>query len=111
MLAPAFFKYGGTVADHHRVVGPLIVSIGLVAVWEICREMRWWNFVLGVWLCLSLLIWDHTTEAVVATLVVGVGALVTSLFKGKKKSPTGGTWADLFRDDIPESQLKDLREG
>ena len=32
--------------------------------WEVCREMRWWNFALGLWLLVSLLpAWRRMRQA------------------------------------------------
>lgn len=104
MLAPYVLHYGGVTADHHYIVGPLIVSFGLSAIWEVCREMRWWNFALGLWLLVSLLVWEHSATVGWSVGLSGVGCMLASLHRGQKKDKLGGTWFDLFRDGIPPEQ-------
>src|SRR5688500_7976224 len=41
MTAPAVLDYGGAARTTDRIVGPLVASIAVIAVWEVLRPARW----------------------------------------------------------------------
>jgi hypothetical protein len=47
MFAPAVLGFSTLAVSAHRVVGPLAVSFGLIAAWEVTRGLRWLNLVSG----------------------------------------------------------------
>ena len=71
MAAPAVLGYGGTLADAHRIIGPIAAAFALMAVWGHMRPLRWTNVLFGA-------------VVVVAPFVVGVGtvALANSVVVG-----------------------------
>ncbi len=74
IAAPAVLGYGGAARTNDRIVGPLIASVALIAVWEVTRPVRWANIPLGLWLILAP--WLVGFHGVARPASVVVGALV-----------------------------------
>jgi uncharacterized membrane protein len=50
MASPDVFGYEGAGRASHHIVGPLVASAGLMALWEFMRPVRWVNAAFGLWL-------------------------------------------------------------
>ena len=99
MAAPDVLAYGlrAAASNNDHIVGPLIVTIGLVAATEATRNVRWANIPLGAWLLLApwVLGYDNN-QALLNDMGVGVAVLLLSLVEGKRKHRFGGGWRSLL---------------
>src|SRR5574339_482905 len=78
MAAPAALGYAGPAAVNDRLVGPLVASFALVAIWQTTNALRWTNLALGLWLMLSPFVigaWSgepYTFEATLSSSLAGL---------------------------------------
>lgn len=107
MAAPAVLKYGNPAQANDRIIGPVVATFAIIAIWEITRGLRWMNFLLGLWLVAApfLMGYDNATprwnDVAAGAVIVGL-----SLVKGKITQKFGGGWRSLFcscltRDERP----------
>lgn len=100
MAAPGVGGFGKTIADNDQIVGPIIATFAITAIFENTRPVRKFNIPLGVWLLLAP--WLLSYENQLATINdMAVGALVIgfSFIKGKIKHQYGGGWPSLWRGE------------
>ncbi len=106
MAAPDVLDYGGAALMNDRIIGPILVTMAVCAIWEVLRALRWVNALCGAWLLAApwLLGVEHDA-ARINSMVCGVLAFALSLSKGKQKRPYGGGWRALFdRNQLQESK-------
>ena len=100
MVSPELTVFERSAAINHFIAGPLAVTIGVIAIWEVNRAARYLNTVLGIWLVLSPLLLSYTIAANSwNSIVSGTLIIIFSLVKGKTKYAYGGGWAVLFNAD------------
>lgn len=98
MGAPGVFGYSGTAADLDHIVGPLAVSVGIMAASQILRGLRWSNVPLGLVLLGSLAATPRPAGGSVAVGVAGVVLVTTAIVRGRIDVEFGGGWSALLRD-------------
>lgn len=96
MAAPAVLGYAAPASTNDRVVGPIVASFAIIAVWEATRPLRRANTVLGGWLLVCPWILGYPALPAVHSLVVGVLVLAFSLVRGEVKARFGGGWSALW---------------
>jgi hypothetical protein len=79
-----------------RVVGPLVVLIGLTAAHEIMRPWRWLNVLLGLWTLIAPWALGYPWAGILNATAVGVLLIVFGLIRGRIRASYGGGWAALF---------------
>lgn len=100
MAAPAIFRYTGAAEINHRIVGPLVVSFGVIAIWEVTRSARFVNTLLGPWLILSAFILPQPLAAALSAGMCGLIISALSLIQGEQHPEHfGGGWVALWRND------------
>lgn len=97
MVCPAIFKFDKIAADNNHITGPLVITFAIVAIWEINRNVRWFNAVAGLWLILSPFVLNFTSAGRAIDIVAGLAVIGLSLFKGTIKNNYGGGWRSLFQ--------------
>ena len=99
MVAPSLWSFDKATSDHHYIVGPLIITNAIIAVWEFNRGIRWLNVLIGSWLLVSPFVLG--TKGIVATIAILAAILLIffSLFKGRVQHRYGGGWSSLFQKD------------
>ncbi len=101
MTAPAALKYeGSALAVSDRVVGPLIVTFGVICIWECTRGMRWLNTALGCWLIAAPWTLPATADAAISAVASGVIVAGLSLVRGRRRHSFGGGWLSLWRPQV-----------
>jgi len=96
--APAVFDYVGPARVNDTIVGPLIVTFGVIALWEVMRGLRWLNMALAVWLMAAPWVLDYQFPLPVGNdILVGLLVLVFSASGGKRTQRFGGGWSSLWR--------------
>ena len=100
VLSPAFFNAGGSIADNNYVVGPLVITFAVVALWDINDAVRRANVVPGGWLIASAFIFDSVPSAIMLfNIITGVLIIILSLIRTKTSGQYGGGWSSLFQEN------------
>jgi hypothetical protein len=98
MLSPYLLQFEKAASDNNYIVGPLVLTCAIIALWEVNRSARYINLVAGAWLVISPLILDfQTSEAILSTVISGLLIAALSFFKGSIKGNYGGGWRSLFQ--------------
>ncbi|MBC5775336.1 SPW repeat protein [Pontibacter sp. KCTC 32443] len=86
-----------TISNNAHIVGPVIASFAVIAIWEATRVVRLYNVPLALWLLLApwVLGYDQTT-AIINDMVTGVAVLGLSMVKGKIEGTYGGGWSAIW---------------
>jgi hypothetical protein len=97
MASPDVLHYDDPARTLGHIVGPLIVSVALIAVSEVTRPVRWVNVLFGVGLIAAS--WMPANEPAARWNGVVIGALVIALSvrRGPIKEQVGGGWRVLWR--------------
>ena len=97
MITPALFDFEKRTADNHYIVGPLVITFAITAIWEVNRSTRYFNLVAGLWLAASpFLLSFQQQEVIWINLITGIIIALLSLVRGKIKGQYGGGWRSLF---------------
>lgn len=107
MAAPAVLGHSTTApiaAASDRIIGPLVVSAAIAAIWPEIRPVRWVNATLGVLAIVGPVVlgpfvtWPFTAAA--NSIVTGVLIVSSARVRGPVESRFGGGWRSLWRDDV-----------
>jgi hypothetical protein len=106
MASPDVMGYNGPARTNHHIVGPLLVSFGMIALAESMRSTRWVNVGLGLWLVVApfILSYHALHSSILGTAIVGL-----SLIEGTRTEKLGGGWPRLWKGS-PDS-TRPAREG
>jgi hypothetical protein len=112
VLSPAFFDAGGTIANNNYVVGPLVITFSVVALWDINDAVRVANVVPGGWLISSAFILDSVPAGMMLfNIIAGVLIFILSLIPTKTHGQYGGGWSSLFQKDPLHLQKAKAQES
>jgi hypothetical protein len=107
MFAPAVLGYSTTspvASASDRIIGPIVMSAAIAAIWPEIRPLRWVTVVMGALAVLAPLVvgpfvsWPLT--AAVNSVVTGLAMIASGLVRGEIDSRFGGGWRSIWRDDI-----------
>ena len=101
MTSPSVLGFDGAARTNTLIIGPIALSMAVIAIWEIGRELRWVNVAIGAWLLVSPLILGYETEPLINSMVAGVLLIGFSLIRGTVSGKYGGGWKSLIRDEDP----------
>ena len=107
MFSPGLLQFEKLAANNNYIVGPLVLTFAIIALWELNRSVRFLNMMLGAWLVVSpfiLGIQSSTTTWV--TILSGALLIVFSFVKRRVKKSYGGGWHSLFEKDPVHLQPK-----
>ena len=96
MAAPAVLDYSDPAATSGHIVGPLIASIAVVALWAATRSLGRVNVVLGLWLIVAPVL-GYPLPALVNSIAVGVAVVATSILAPDAPGQFGGGWTALWK--------------
>ncbi|NKE70763.1 SDR family oxidoreductase [Nitrospiraceae bacterium HYJII51-Mn-bac16s-1-B09] len=99
--APALLGYTGAARTNDSIVGPIVASVALMAMWEVLRPLRWINFAFGLWLIAAPSIFDYEGSPLFNSLIVGALLSSFALVRGRRTKRFGGGWSSLWRHAIP----------
>jgi hypothetical protein len=101
MVAPALLNYNGALRTNDRIVGPLVATCAIIALWPVTRAVRWMNVGCGLWLLLAP--WVCAALWPLPLHSMGVGGLLIGLasVRGTLPSGFGGGWAMLWSSRAP----------
>lgn len=106
MASPAVFDYADPARANDRIIGPIVASMAIIAIWEITRPLRWVNVILGVWLLAAPWPLGHPPDARWNSLAVGALVVACSLVKGEITHRFGGGWSSLWRGMPPDGRSR-----
>ncbi|PSP69536.1 hypothetical protein BRC80_11100 [Halobacteriales archaeon QH_9_66_26] len=115
MVAPAVLGYDEPLSTVHRIIGPMVAAVGIVALWGHLHALsRWLHPPLGVLLVivpplLGVLGIRIETVALVNSLVVGPALLVLGVLGGRVTERYGGGWSSLWTGDVFRGSADDNR--
>lgn len=99
MAAPAVLGSTGAMRTNDQVVGPLVVSMAIIAISEVTRPVRWVNVALGLWLVVAPWILGAEQIVFANSTVVGLLLVGFALIRGNIRHSVGGGWAALCRSN------------
>lgn len=107
MSAPAVLGYVGSSAvaeASDRIIGPLLTSFAIAAIWPEIRPLRWANVGLGALLVVvPPVVWalrDWPLAGLLNSVAVGIVVVLTARIRGPVDAEFGGGWRSVWRDDI-----------
>lgn len=95
-VLPDLWQFGKTETDNNHIAGPLIVTFAVTALWEVNRNIRFFNVLAGAWLIIGSLVLSFQFNATLINLLTGAALIACSLIKGKIKKRYGGGWRSLW---------------
>lgn len=97
MVLPSIFETGPSLANNNFIVGPLVITMAVVAIWEVNRSVRRVNTLLGAWQLLAAFIFPAPAQwLTLLQALAGLLIVLLSFIKGRTKSNYGGGWRFLF---------------
>jgi len=89
----------GVRADNNYIVGPLIITFCVIALWDINRSVRYTNIPIGFWLAISAFVLPFSGTALWSNLMAGVLVAALSYVSAPSKKKFGGGWRSLFEKE------------
>jgi glucose dehydrogenase len=96
MFSPTLWSYDKAASDHHYILGPLVITTGIIAIWEVNRGFRWMNVLFGAWLLISPFILGSRGINAETDVFAGILLIIFSMVKGSVTQNYGGGWTSLF---------------
>lgn len=97
MAAPAVLGYGAPASANDRVVGPIVVTFAVVAMWEATRAVRRVNLLLGLWMLIAPWVLGYELVPILNSSIVGVLVMAFASVHGRTQQRYGGGWTALWR--------------
>jgi hypothetical protein len=100
MFSPALFQFEMAASNNNNIVGPLVLTFAIIAMWELNQGLRFLNIVAGLWLIVSPFILEFQSQATIwITILSGALIVAFSFVKRRMKRQYGGGWSSLFEKD------------
>ncbi|HVL89629.1 MAG TPA: vitamin K epoxide reductase [Actinomycetota bacterium] len=96
MASPAVLGYGGAAAISDRIVGPWLVTLAIVAMWESTRAVRLANLAFVPWLAVAPWVLSFPVRAAVVSLAVAGLIALTAFRTPMPRHLFGGGWRSLW---------------
>jgi hypothetical protein len=104
MIAPSIFAYEKSGAEiNERIVGPVMITCALIAIWQTSRQARWGCVAAGAWLLVAPWIFGFDAWIILNEMLVGAAAIALGLVRGKMDQRIGGGWPALLSGDTAPS--------
>lgn len=99
MVSPSVLGANSELSNSNYMVGPLIMTFSITALWDINEKARLANVVLGVWLIASIfLLGDDRGAGIIFSYLATGGSIISlSLVKRTKSDTYGGGWRSLWQ--------------
>lgn len=105
MAAPDVLGFDAPMAHSDYIAGPLLVTIGGIAIWGIGRPARWAAIPVGVWLLVAPWILSSPLTGTISSSTTGVVAILMALVRGRTTWSFGGGWSALWVEPSPYRDL------
>lgn len=106
MVAPAVLGFPKYIADNARIVGPLVASFAVIAIWECTRNVRLLNLPLAVWLFAAPVVLEYgNDEALMNDYIVAILLILLCMVPPKRDYRFGGGWPAIWREGSPHERI------
>jgi hypothetical protein len=106
MIAPDAMGYEKNIANNAHIVGPLIATFSMIAIWECTRNVRLLNLPIVVWMLAAPLFISYENDtALLHDYGVAIAVMFLCFVKPVRKYRFGGGWPAVWRDGTPHSRL------
>ena len=100
MIAPELLDVEKNISDNAHIVGPLIASFSIIAIWECTRNVRLLNLPIAVWLLAAPVVLQYQNDAALMNdYAVAIAIIFLSVVKPKRKYRFGGGWPSIWQTD------------
>ena len=103
MAAPAVLNYTGAANTAHRIAGPIVATLAVIAVSACTREVRLANVPLGLVLILAPLAFDFPLDAALNSVAGGSAVAALSCVRGRVRSRFGGGWRVVWGRSVRDT--------
>lgn len=101
MVAPAVFDYDKNIANNAHIVGPLIASFSMIAIWECTRNVRLLNLPVALWmLAAPIFIRYDNDSALMHDYGIAIVIIFLLLIKPSRSHRFAGGWLSVWRRDV-----------
>ena len=98
MISPSLLEYSSKDSNNVYVTGVIVISMAIISTTESLRNIRWVNFLAGLWLLSSIWMFGMVNRSeMLNNTLMGIVIVLFSLLKGKIKNEYGGGWGSLFK--------------
>lgn len=105
MVSPGVFNFEKDIADNAHIVGPLVASFSIIAIWECTRNVRWLVLPLAVWLFAAPLVIGYNNDtALMNDYGVAILLILLCLVNPRRDYRFGGGWPSVWRSDSPHER-------
>ncbi|MBD0293795.1 MAG: SPW repeat protein [Flavisolibacter sp.] len=102
MISPSVLGMTQSAANNNHIVGPLVITFAVIALWEINRNVIKVNILIGAWLIIAPFLIDFAaTTAIISNIVAAIAIIFLSLIKREVKQHYGGGWVSLSQPNPP----------
>lgn len=106
MASADVLGYGTPMATSDRIAGPLLVTVGGIAVWEVVRPVRLAALPIALWLLIAPWLLDATTAALISNTATGLAAGLLHLVRGEPAAVFGGGWTAIWSSPSPYEDVE-----
>lgn len=110
IIAPWALSYDPDVANKNYIIGPIVITFAITAIWEVNRSLRYANILCGLLLAASPFLFSYDGMALYNDLVTGIAILGLSLVKGSVKGRYGGGWRSLLESNPVHMQQRETEQ-
>jgi hypothetical protein len=97
-------------ADNIHIICPLIIAFAITALWELNRNIRYLNVLLGAWLIAAPFVLGFPGSLPkLSVALAGLAVALLSLLPRRVKGKYGGGWKSLFQSAPPHDE--EVAEG
>ena len=105
MITPDLLGYSKKIADNAHIVGPLIATFSIIAIWECTRNARLLNLSMAIWLLAAPVVLKYENDtALMNDYGVAILIIFLLLVKPKHKYRFGGGWPSLWHSNSAHSR-------
>lgn len=98
MVLPGIYNFDESTGAHFYIIGPLIITFSITALWDVNRSARYCNMPCALYIVASPFLFNYTSDiAKWAAIVLGIVVFVLSFSQGKTRNIYGGGWRSLFQ--------------
>jgi hypothetical protein len=101
MVSPSVLDYDGATRVNDWIVGPIVVSLSVIAASDVTRGVRWGVLPLGAWLVLASWFLGGGSTATLNALIAGLLLIGLSFVGGSISRRYGGGWSALWSANRP----------
>ncbi len=96
-FTPAVFQLAGSRAYTNYIIGPLIITFAVIAMWEINYSIIKINIFIALVLIVMTVVTGEQSTALYSDIISAVLIIPASLMKRKIKGSYGGGWKSLLQ--------------